>query len=558
MFTHTLRFTVPLTSLMLTLAVACSGGGSSGQPEDTLVPATPTSPSATALSTTSIRVSWNDTSNNELGFVIERAPDLTGVPGAFVQAGETLANVESFDDTGLAEGTSYWYRVHASNNAGVSPPSSIVLGATSVSGSGPQSWTTYADGQADLALASAASAGDAFLLSGSTEALLGSSFETPWLVKVDADGAPVWQRTYSTFVEDVLADIAVAADGSAVALIRDSIGTEPTGLLAVDAGGMPAWHFAVGGLSLGGALSAGAKSDEVVLSGSTNNDTARAFLLRIARDGSVRDSREVVGIQQGFRTFGDVAFTSSGEAFLCGWSRASLPTQIAATIIKLDASGDVTWAQQIVGPGSDSTRADAIEVTEDGGAVVFGWYTDVSEQSSSAWALRLDASGAVLWQHELQAVAQVPTVFYRWTMSSLGDDRFVVPVWLWNVGSGLYEFDASGSTLAAKTYGGLPSSEYPVVPLLWDATSTSTGGLLLCGSTPHPGSGRHAVVLRADSNGDCAGLDSNVSIVADGTAATVQPLNGVDLIALPAATVLLALPLPTSIETTATVFEESR
>ncbi len=559
MFTRNFGFAVPLFSWMIFVVAACSGGDGPRGPGGTVAPTTPTSPSATALSTTSIRVSWNDTSSNELGFLIDRAPDLTGVPGAFVQVGTTVANVESFDDTGLTENTSYWYRVHASNDAGASPLSIAVLGTTDASDLGPQWWKTYADGQAGLVLASAASAGDAFLLSGSSEALLGQSSETPWLVKVDAAGEPLWQRTYSTFPEDVLADLAVAADGSAVTLIRDSIGSGPKGLLAVDAGGMPEWHFAIGGIGYG-ALSAGATSDEVVLSGSTNQASPRALLIRIDRDGSVRDSREVVGIDHGFRTFGDVAFTQSGEAFLCGWSRTSLATQIAATVVKLDAEGDVVWAQQIVGPGSDSTRADAIEVTQDGGAVVFGWYTDVSAQSSAAWALRLDASGAVLWQHVLPAVTQVSIVFYRWTMSSLRGDRFVVPVWFWNgvTGAGLYEFDASGSTLAAKTYGGLLPNTYPSgVPRLWDVATASTNGLLLCGSAVHPGSGDHAVVLRADLNGNCGALSSSEGVVAVGTTASVQPLNGVDLIAFPAASVLIALPLPTSIETTATVFEES-
>src|SRR5712692_3439890 len=79
------------------------------------VPTAPTNLSATAVSTTQINLSWTDTSNNEASFKIERK---TGSGGTYSQIATVGTNVVSFGNTGLAAGTTYFYRVRAENSSG--------------------------------------------------------------------------------------------------------------------------------------------------------------------------------------------------------------------------------------------------------------------------------------------------------------------------------------------------------------------------------------------------------------------------------------------------------
>lgn len=83
----------------------------------TVLPA-PSNVFAAALASTRVRVTWTDTSQNEAGFTVERGPTATGPwqPPFMV-----FANSGSYNDTGLAPATTYFYRV-ASYNAG-GPPS---------------------------------------------------------------------------------------------------------------------------------------------------------------------------------------------------------------------------------------------------------------------------------------------------------------------------------------------------------------------------------------------------------------------------------------------------
>jgi len=81
-----------------------------------------------------IRLSWNhpDAVNSAvLGFKIQRAPNLSGVPGAWTTIATNLTEPNyyysfSFTDTGRAANNRYWYRVLAFNWVGDSPVSSQV------------------------------------------------------------------------------------------------------------------------------------------------------------------------------------------------------------------------------------------------------------------------------------------------------------------------------------------------------------------------------------------------------------------------------------------------
>jgi hypothetical protein len=79
-------------------------------------PSAPTSLVAVSQSSSSISLTWTDTSANESGFYVDRA--LAG--GTYTRIATVVSNATGFTDTGLTGATAYSYRVRAFNSAGIS------------------------------------------------------------------------------------------------------------------------------------------------------------------------------------------------------------------------------------------------------------------------------------------------------------------------------------------------------------------------------------------------------------------------------------------------------
>jgi hypothetical protein len=138
--TYTYPINIPTTVGANTAYVGFTGGtGGLTATEDiltwtyaplpTTAPAAPTNLVATAASGTQINLSWTDNSNNESGFVVQRANAPTG---PFVQIGVTGMGIATYMDTALNPNTTYYYEVYATNTAGNSAITNVAYALTPV------------------------------------------------------------------------------------------------------------------------------------------------------------------------------------------------------------------------------------------------------------------------------------------------------------------------------------------------------------------------------------------------------------------------------------------
>jgi predicted phage tail protein len=91
-------------------------------------PSAPTNLSATVLTSSSVRLNWTDTANNESGFNVERCLG-AGCTNFAPLLGTLAANTRVFTDNTVSVGQTYVYRVSAVNAVG---PSAFVTVATTV------------------------------------------------------------------------------------------------------------------------------------------------------------------------------------------------------------------------------------------------------------------------------------------------------------------------------------------------------------------------------------------------------------------------------------------
>ncbi|HEX2224771.1 MAG TPA: fibronectin type III domain-containing protein [Thermoanaerobaculia bacterium] len=109
-----------------TVTLACQGGGGGG------ALAAPSNLQATSVSGSEVQLTWNDNSTSETGFRIEVRQ---GASGTFTQVGTVGANVNGAIVNGLNPGTSYSFRVRATNGTNNSAYSNVAT-VTTQSGDG--------------------------------------------------------------------------------------------------------------------------------------------------------------------------------------------------------------------------------------------------------------------------------------------------------------------------------------------------------------------------------------------------------------------------------------
>ncbi|MBN1671632.1 MAG: fibronectin type III domain-containing protein [Kiritimatiellae bacterium] len=96
-------------------------------PAELSPPAAPSGCAAAAQSSTAIRVTWADNSNNETGFKLDRRQSGTT---EWVRVAQPAANATAHADGGLAPDTKYYYQIKAFNEAGNSEYSDIAFAVT--------------------------------------------------------------------------------------------------------------------------------------------------------------------------------------------------------------------------------------------------------------------------------------------------------------------------------------------------------------------------------------------------------------------------------------------
>ena len=211
--------------------------GYSGTARGTTLPPTPTL-SAEAVSSTQISLSWQDDSNDETGFKIERKLT-SAADGTYSQVATAGANDTTFTDSGLQEGTSYSYRVRAYNAGGNSAYSNAAAATT---------WPhapTDLDGSVSMATVSLSWMDESSVETGyEIERKTGTAGSTVSYAPIGSaaanattysDSGLQWNTTYTYRVRASMSDIHSSYSDTYTVTTPDSIGIPPPGTPAVPA-----------------------------------------------------------------------------------------------------------------------------------------------------------------------------------------------------------------------------------------------------------------------------------------------------------------------------------
>ncbi|MFH1537312.1 MAG: C1 family peptidase [bacterium] len=223
-----------------------------------------------------------------------------------------------------------------------------------------------------------------------------------WVIKLDSSGNKVWDNTYGedNFYLDLATSIQETSGGGFIlAGMTIEPGTDFL-VMKLDSSGNEVWKRNFdGGNSHDMAASIKQTTDEgyivAGLSGSIEdivNNKADIWILKL--DSSGTQTWEKTFSQASFEG-GEIQQTSDGGYIFVGSLYSQGGEDYDLWILKLDASGNKTWDKTFGGSLADS--ANSVQQTSNGGYVVAGYTKSEGSGDKDVWVLKLDSSGNQTW-----------------------------------------------------------------------------------------------------------------------------------------------------------------
>lgn len=485
----------PLAGLVL-LAAACGGGGggsSPGSQPGPTVPAAPSGLTAVATSSAAVSLTWQDNSSDETGFVLERK---IGAGGTFAAIASLPANATSRTDSALTPSTSYYYRIRAQNAAGFSAYSAEASATTLAGGGGSTTvWAKSYAGPGDTrANALQPTADGGFVVAGSLRlGATATANQAAWATKIAADGTVTWQKTFGgSQALDAFEAVRQTADqGYVLAGGFRASQSDDVWVVRLDANGAILWQKRYG--AAGPKEWAydvyqtdddgdGLRNDGYIVVGYANRPREMAWVLKIAADGTLEwehnyDTVSQNSVATAVRQAPDRSYVVTGYRFdPLASSRSDF------FVLRLQQNGAPSSLTTY--PLADRSFALGAELTSDGGLIVAG-YTDVDATVSindEAWLLKLAADGSVAWQKSYGDGAGGSFTEHALGVREKPGGGYLVAGRVIGYGSSssdfwLLEVDAAGAVTSQRRYGGLGGDTATAVAV------TPNGGCILAGTT---------------------------------------------------------------------------
>jgi hypothetical protein len=310
-----------------------------------------------------------------------------------------------------------------------------------------------------------------------------------------------WAFTYGGSDDDSLISIQQTQDsGYIVAGTTSSFGAGNGDivLMKLTRAGELTWQKAYGGTGTEIAKSIRQTQDGgYIVAGQTSSFGAgdyNLWVMKLNSSGEVTWEKRYGGPRDDYA--GSIQQTQDGGYIVAGHTFSFGEGITDAWVIKLDGTGNVTWQKTYGGSGEDGI--DPVQQTQDGGYIVAGSTTSFGTEGFDVWIMKLDSSGAIVWQKAYGGSSDD----WAKAIQQTQDGGYIVAAYTssFGVGSGdawVMKLNSSGAVVWQKAYGGAGDD------LAKSIQQTQDGGYIVAGGTwPFVLGPDDAWILKLDSIGE--------------------------------------------------------
>jgi len=345
-----------------------------------------------------------------------------------------------------------------------------------------------------------------YVITGSTGSY-GAGNADVFVVKLDSSGNLSWAKTIGGADYDYGYSIQQTSDGGYV--IAGYTGNYDAGdydvfVVKLDSSGNLSWAKTIGGADYDYGYSIQQTSDGgYVVTGETKSYAAGGsdvFVVKLDSSGNLSWAKTIGGASDDYGY--SIQQTSDGGYVITGSTDSYGAGDFDVFVVKLDSSGNLSWAKTI--GGASYGYGNSIQQTSDGGYVIAGHTGSYGAGNADVFAVKLDSSGNLSWAKTIGGTNSD----YGRSIQQASDGGYVITGSTYSYGAGnsdvfVVKLDSSGNLSWAKTIGG---ADYECS---YSIQQTSDGSYVITGFTDSYGAGGFDVfVVKLDSSGNISGCSS--------------------------------------------------
>jgi len=312
---------------------------------------------------------------------------------------------------------------------------------------------TYGGAADDKAYCVIQTSDGGYALVGTTESF-GAGKGDFWLVKTDANGNSIWNRTYGGAVDDDAYCVIQTSDGGyALVGATESFGNglRDFWLLKTHTNGATYWNRTFGGVNMDVPSSLIQTSDGgYAIVGSSFFVDSDFYLVKTDAFGNMQWNKTYGGTDFYFAC--SIVQTSDGGYALAGYTRSFDAFDDDFWLAKTDVNGNLDWNKTY--RTIDIDTASSMIQTNDGGFAIAGQTTSYDTKNTDFWVIKTDSLGNALWNRTYGGEG----LDYARSLVQTNDGGYAIAGRTTSFGAGggnfwLVKTDANGNMKWNQTYG---------------------------------------------------------------------------------------------------------
>ncbi|MBI2840494.1 MAG: PKD domain-containing protein [Acidobacteria bacterium] len=239
-----------------------------------------------------------------------------------------------------------------------------------------------------------------YILAANTSSFGAGDFDG-WVLKLDASGGVVWQRTYGSSGDEWITAMELTPDGGCI-VVGDTtgfgtpLGAKAQWITKLSAAGTVEWSRRrwVDDWETGNAVSPIPGGGYVVIGDARGNaESWDMWFTELGATGNfVR--KHLIGSDR-FDLGEQIVRAADGGWYVAGVILFA-PANSDGLILKLNSTGAPVWQRRIGGPSNDGFYGG--HATGDGGFVAVGRSSNLGSGGADVWVVKVNSSGQVVWQ----------------------------------------------------------------------------------------------------------------------------------------------------------------